>query len=73
MVGVGTYFLWMLLLDPANGLVNSALALIGIKGPAWLTDPNWTKPAIILMAFVGAWGTDAFISGKASEYSPGLL
>ena len=56
MVGVGTYFLWMLLLDPANGLVNSARALIGIKGPAWLTDPNWTKPAIILMHLWGLGG-----------------
>ena len=56
MVGVGTYFLWMLLLDPANGHVNSALALIGIKGPAWLTDPNWTKPAIILMHLWGLGG-----------------
>ena len=56
MVGVGTYFLWMLLLDPANGLVNSALALIGIIGPAWLTDPNWTKPAIILMHLWGLGG-----------------
>lgn len=56
MVGVGTYFLWMLLLDPANGLVNSALAVIGIKGPAWLTDPNWTKPAIIVMHLWGLGG-----------------
>lgn len=56
MVGVGTYFLWMLLLNPANGLVNTALGLIGIKGPAWLTDPNWTKPAIILMHLWGLGG-----------------
>lgn len=56
MVGVGTYFLWMLLLDPANGLVNSALELIGVDGPAWLTDPNWTKPSIILMHLWGLGG-----------------
>lgn len=56
MVGVGTYFLWMLLLDPANGLVNAALELIGIQGPAWLTDPAWTKPAIILMHLWGLGG-----------------
>ena len=56
MVGVGTYFLWMLLLNPANGLVNTALGLIGIKGPAWLTDPNWTKPAIVLMHLWGLGG-----------------
>ncbi len=56
MVGVGTYFLWMLLLDPANGMVNSILGFLGIKGPAWLTDPNWTKPAIILMHLWGLGG-----------------
>ncbi len=56
MVGVGTYFLWMLLLNPANGLVNSLLALVGIKGPAWLTDPMWTKPAIVLMHVWGLGG-----------------
>lgn len=56
MVGVGTYFLWMLLLDPANGLVNTFLGVIGIKGPAWLTDPNWTKPAIVLMHLWGLGG-----------------
>lgn len=56
MVGVGTYFLWMLLLDPANGMVNTILGFIGIKGPAWLTDPNWTKPAIILMHLWGLGG-----------------
>lgn len=56
MVGVGTYFLWMLLLDPANGLVNAALGVIGIDGPAWLTDPNWTKPAIVLMHLWGLGG-----------------
>jgi multiple sugar transport system permease protein len=49
MAGVGTYFMWMLLLDPSNGIVNTILGAVGIDGPAWLTDPNWTKPAIILM------------------------
>lgn len=56
MVGVGTYFLWMLMLDPSSGVVNSVLKLIGIKGPAWLTDPNWTKPAIVLMHLWGLGG-----------------
>jgi len=47
--GVAVYVLWMQLLSPSSGLVNSLLALIGIEGPAWLFDPNWTKPALILM------------------------
>jgi multiple sugar transport system permease protein len=47
--GVGVYLLWMQLLNPSSGLVNTVLAWIGITGPAWLFDPNWTKPALILM------------------------
>ncbi len=56
MVGIGTYFLWMLLLDPANGLINTVLRFIGIQGPGWLTDPKWTKPAIVLMHLWGLGG-----------------
>ncbi|MDO7905740.1 sugar ABC transporter permease [Paenibacillus sp. JX-17] len=47
--GVGVYFLWMQLLNPSSGLVNTMLQWVGISGPAWLTDPMWTKPAVILM------------------------
>ena len=44
-----SYVLWMQLLSPSTGLVNTLLAFIGIDGPSWLFDPNWTKPALILM------------------------
>jgi multiple sugar transport system permease protein len=47
--GVGVYLLWMQLLSPSTGLVNTALGWIGIEGPAWLFDPEWTKPALIMM------------------------
>jgi len=47
--GVGVYLLWMQLLSPSSGLVNTVLAWIGIEGPAWLSDPAWTKPALIFM------------------------
>lgn len=56
MVGVGTYFLWMLMLNPSNGIVNVVLGVFGINGPSWLTDPDWTKPAIILMHLWGLGG-----------------
>lgn len=56
MVGIGTYFLWMMMLNPSTGIVNSALALIGIDGPSWLTNPAWTKPAIVLMKVWGVGG-----------------
>jgi multiple sugar transport system permease protein len=47
--GVAVYFLWMQLLSPSTGLVNIALSWFGIDGPAWLYDPEWTKPALIVM------------------------
>lgn len=54
--GVGVYILWMQLLDPSTGLVNIALSYLGIKGPSWLTDPEWTKNALILMKLWGVGG-----------------
>lgn len=47
--GVAVYVLWMQLLSPSTGLVNTVLSWVGISGPSWLFDPQWTKPALILM------------------------
>ncbi len=51
--GVATAFLWSLLLQSNTGIINQALGVLGIDGPRWLSDPNWQKPALILM---NAWG-----------------
>jgi multiple sugar transport system permease protein len=48
-------FLW--LLNPQVGLVNTLLARIGIEGPNWMADPNWSKPALILLGLWGMGGT----------------
>jgi len=41
--------LWLRILSPQNGLLNEALATIGIHGPAWTVDAQWVKPAIVIM------------------------
>jgi multiple sugar transport system permease protein len=41
--------LWLRILSPQNGLLNQALALIGIHGPAWTIDAQWVKPALVIM------------------------
>ncbi|GGN90075.1 carbohydrate ABC transporter permease [Saccharibacillus kuerlensis] len=46
---VGFYFLWIQLFKPSTSLINTMLGWIDIAGPAWLSDPMWTKPAIIMM------------------------
>ncbi|TDC36101.1 sugar ABC transporter permease [Micromonospora sp. 15K316] len=47
-VAVGILFL--LLLNTQDGLINRGLALIGVDGPSWTTDPNWVMPGIVLMS-----------------------
>lgn len=54
--GVGVYLLWMQLLDPSTGLINSFLGLFGISGPNWLFDAGWAKPSLILMKLWSAGG-----------------
>ncbi|MBG9793709.1 spermidine/putrescine ABC transporter permease [Paenibacillus dendritiformis] len=46
--------LWLWILNSQYGLINMLLESIGIVGPNWLVDPDWTKPSLILMGF---WGT----------------
>lgn len=46
--------LWLWLFNGENGLVNIGLGFLGIKGPNWLSDPEWSKPALILLSL---WGT----------------
>ena len=49
---------WRWLLNPSNGIVNAGLALLGIDGPGWWTDPVWAMPSIILAS---AWKDLGFI------------
>lgn len=56
--GVAIYMLWRLIYNPEFGVLNMAIAKFGemlhlqLRGPQWLSDENWAKPALILM---GVW------------------
>ena len=49
--GVAAVLLWQWILSP-DGIFNKALAIFGISGPSWFTDPDWTKPGLVIM---GTW------------------
>lgn len=51
--GVAASMLWLWLFDPTIGLINTFLSWFGIGGPAWLMDPHWSKPALVLMSMWG--------------------
>lgn len=65
--GVALCFLWRWLLASDLGLINSTISglagLVGlsVKTPAWLTDPAWAKPALMLMSVWGAIGGTSMI------------
>ncbi len=44
-------FLWVL--NPNQGYVQSMLSQIGVMGPDWFKDPNWAKPGLILLSLWG--------------------
>jgi multiple sugar transport system permease protein len=55
--GIAVAILWIMILHQDFGLINSALSVLGIKGPGWLVQPQWAKPALILMSLWGAGGS----------------
>ncbi|KAB8193324.1 ABC transporter permease subunit [Nonomuraea phyllanthi] len=42
--------IWNWIFDPRDGAINSALALVGVTGPDWLSDPTWALPAVALVS-----------------------
>jgi multiple sugar transport system permease protein len=50
---VASTLLWLWILNPNSGLLNALLGYVGIRGPNWFRDPDWSKPALIIL---GLWG-----------------
>ena len=64
--GVAVAVLWVALLNPDVGALNSVLRSVGIDDPPrWLGSPTWAVPSVVL---VGLWG----IGGGAIIYLAGL-
>jgi len=51
--GVAFVVLWMWILHPDAGLVNTLLFYVGIQGPRWLAHPDWALPGLLLMSLWG--------------------
>jgi multiple sugar transport system permease protein len=53
---VAVSIVWLWIFNPQVGIMNFLLSLAGIKGPGWLGDPAWAKPALIVMSLWGVGG-----------------
>ena len=63
--GVAVSLMWIWLLQPDTGIINSLLEIVGIQGPQWFWDPDWALPSVALMS---VWS----VGGSAVIYLAGL-
>lgn len=63
MVAGSMVFMWIL--NPQIGMVNGILKMVGITGPAWLSDTKWAFASLVLL---GLWG----VGGSMVIYLAGL-
>jgi len=64
--GVSVMVLWMWVFNPQIGLFNTVLGYFGIQGPAWIFDPKWALPSLVIMSLWSA------IGGKMIIWLAGL-
>jgi multiple sugar transport system permease protein len=48
--GVAVSLMWIWLLQPDTGVVNTLLSSVGITGPKWFWDPDWALFSVALMS-----------------------
>lgn len=63
--GVAVSLMWMWLLQPDTGVVNTLLSYMGVQGPNWFWDRHWALPSVAIMS---AWK----VGGSAIIYLAGL-
>jgi multiple sugar transport system permease protein len=47
---VAISLMWLWIYNPEFGALNFLLRQVGIRGPAWLSSPEWAMPAVMIMA-----------------------
>ncbi len=47
---IASVMVWMWMFNADKGLINRALALVGVSGPNWLGDGKWALAAMVLMS-----------------------
>jgi multiple sugar transport system permease protein len=70
---VAVAVVWRFLLQEEFGLINTVLGWVGITGPNWLGDPNWSMPGLILMAAWRNFGTAMIIFLAGLQGVPWVL
>ncbi|MEM7134772.1 MAG: sugar ABC transporter permease [Chloroflexota bacterium] len=70
---VATSIVWLWMFNPRSGIINFILEIVGIDGPAWLGDPLWAKPALVLMSLWGLGGAVVIYLASLQDVPRDLL
>lgn len=70
---VASTILWLWILNPQVGILNSILGSIGIDGPNWMSNPAWSKPGLILLGMWGMGGTIVIYLSGLQDVPTNLL
>ncbi|MBN2471375.1 MAG: sugar ABC transporter permease, partial [Anaerolineae bacterium] len=70
---VAVAMVWTWIFDPFYGLLRVPLSWVGVQSPAWLSDVNWSLPAVIIVSIWSGLGYDMVIflagmQGISREY-----
>ena len=69
---VASALLWAWILNPQFGLANALLKNLGVPQLGWLSDPVWSKPAIVLMGLWAVGGTMVIYLAALQDVSKDL-
>lgn len=50
---IASAMVWMWLFNGEFGLINKLLAIIGVRGPAWIIDRHWVPASMVIMSIWG--------------------
>lgn len=70
---VASTLLFMLIMDPRQGLLNAALRSLGLPALGWFTHPTWSKPALIIMSMWGVGSGTLIFLASLKEVPSELL
>ncbi|MCL2057444.1 MAG: sugar ABC transporter permease [Oscillospiraceae bacterium] len=51
---VASTILWLWIFNPNFGILTTIVRMFGVKSPAWLADPQWSKRSLVIMALWSA-------------------
>jgi len=63
---------WGWMLNAEHGLLNAALASVGVAGPDWLGDRAWAMPAIIMIGLWNVGGATIIYVAALQDVPPAL-